>query len=346
MKKVNIIILIFITFTAILISCNKKEKVQESAETIKIKTTKVQEVNYNHQIISSGKIVSNEESKLSFKTGSVINAIHFNEGDYVKKGQVLATLKLSEINAMVNQAKLALEKSKRDYERAKNLYEDSVATLEQFQDATTGLEYAKTNVEIAEFNLKYSSINAPSDGVILKKLAEENELIGQGYPVFLFGSGNEKWILKTNVADKDAVLIEIGDEATVSIDAYPNNKFNAKVVEVGKFADPYTGTYEIELEIDPGKKKLVSGLIAKVNISTKKSEKFILVPYISLIEANENEGFIYKIVNDEIKKITIKIAKMIDEGILVISNGLQPNDVIVTEGVNYIKPGSNFEIVK
>ena len=346
MKTIHKKILIGITFSVIITGCTNKDIVQQTDENVKIKTTKVQEIEYNNQVITSGKIVSNEESKLSFKTGGVISSILVKEGDKVKKDQILAVLNLSEINARVDQAKLALDKAERDYERAKNLYEDSVATLEQFQNATTGLQFAKSNVEIAEFNLKFSSIKAPSDGVILKKLAEENELVGQGYPVFIFGSSDKNWILKTNVADKDAVLIELGDLATVVLDAYPNTQFDAKVSEIGKFADPYTGTYEIELNIDPGNKNFVSGLIAKVIITTNKAEKYIIVPYVSLIEANENEGFIYRIENNQIKKLTINIAKLVDEGILVIANGLKPGDEIVTEGVNYIKPESDFEIVK
>ncbi len=346
MKKFNIGLILAIAIVIVIVSCKEKEITQESAEKVKIKTTEVKFVEYNYRVNSIGKIVSSEEAKLSFKTGGVINSILVNEGDYIKKGQVLATLNLSEINAMVNQAKLALEKAQRDYERAKNLYEDSVATLEQYQNATTGLEYAKTNVEIAEFNLKYSSIKAPTNGTILKILAEENEVIGQGYPVFLFGSGNEQWILKINVADKDAVLVQFDDKAKVKIDAYPTEEFNARVSGIGKFADPFTGTYEIELKMEPTNKKLVSGLIAKACITTNKTEKYLLIPYNSLIGANESEGFIYKIDAGEIKKKSIHIAKIIDDGILVIANGLKQGDIIVTQGVNYLKPGSLFEIVE
>ena len=137
---------------------NNEDNIQETTDVVKIATSQVKEFEYNHQVITSGKVTSSEESKLSFKTGGVINAILVKEGDMVKKDQVLATLDMAEINANVKQARLGYEKAKRDYERVKNLYQDSVATLEQFQDVTTGLEFAKSNMEIAEFNLKYSSV--------------------------------------------------------------------------------------------------------------------------------------------------------------------------------------------
>ena len=346
MKRNILVSILGISLALFISSCNSKEVVKENTDKVKITTIKVKQIEYNYEIITSGKIMSEEELKLSFKTGGVIHSILVNEGEKVNKGDVLATLNLSEINAMVNQAKLGLEKAKRDFERAKNLYNDSVATLEQYQNAKTALEYAKSSVEIAEFNRKYSSINAPCNGIILKRLAEENELIAQGYPVFLFGSTNKNWLFKANVVDKEIVLIEIGDKAVIEIDAFPEEKFKAEVIEIGKFADPYTGTYEVELKVDNNNKNFVSGLIAKAKISTIKKESFILIPYNSLIEANEAEGFIYKIIDGEIVKTSIKISKIIDEGILAKSNGLKQGDVIVNEGVKYIQPGIDFEIVK
>ena len=109
-----------------------------------------------------GKLASKEELKLSFKTGGIISEIFVDEGQTVKKGQVLAKLNLSEIQAQVNQAILGLDKAERDYRRANNLYKDSVVTLEQLQNTTTALDIAKSNVKIAEFNLQFSTIKAQS----------------------------------------------------------------------------------------------------------------------------------------------------------------------------------------
>ena len=71
------------------------------------------------------------------------------EGDRVKKGQLLDTLKSTEIAAQVQQVNLALEKAQRDYQRASKLYKDSVATLEQLQNAKTGVDIARQNLQQA-----------------------------------------------------------------------------------------------------------------------------------------------------------------------------------------------------
>jgi RND family efflux transporter MFP subunit len=151
------------------------------------------------------------ESKLSFKTGGIIQNIMVDEGQSVRKDQLLAQLNLEEIQSQVKQAELALSKAERDYERAGNLYRDSVATLEQYQNAGTALEVARSNASIAHFNLQFSSIHAPADGKILKRIAEPNEIIAPGHPVFLFAATGSNWVVRANLTDRDIVRVSIRD---------------------------------------------------------------------------------------------------------------------------------------
>ena len=353
---------------AVLLSCNEKQAPEaQEKQTLKVKIYIVEEVTYVNTINCIGRIVSGEELKLSFKTGGVIDAIMVREGQSVKKGDILAKLDLSEINAMEKQATLGLDKAKRDFERVQNLYNDSVATLEQYQNARTALELAGANVKIARFNLEYSVINAPYDGKILKRLAGENEIIAPGYPVFLFGSdeksppelpcptevvqagegrqGRAGWIVKANVIDKQVVELNIGDKAEVLTDAYPDSFLAASIYEISPFADPYTGTFEVKLQIEPVKLKLVSGLIVKNKIKTRNGEIVKKLPYQALINANGKEAYVYKIENKKPIKQQVSIFKILDDYVLI-NNGISKGDTVITENVNYIKNGGPVEIVE
>ncbi len=107
----------------------------------------------------TGVVQSDTEAKPSFKTGGVIARTYVEEGDYVSKGQLLAQLNMTEIDAQATQAKFAVEKAMRDQQRVENLYRDSIATLEQFQNAGTAVEMAKKSLQIAEFNVAYSQMS-------------------------------------------------------------------------------------------------------------------------------------------------------------------------------------------
>ena len=334
-----------IIFIALISNACKEQVVEEKiAEKIKVRTTKVIEKEMSIPVHTSGKLSSKTESKLSFKTGGIISGIFVDEGQTVKKGQVLAKLNLSEIQAQVNQARLGSDKAERDYKRTNNLYKDSVATLEQLQNVTTALNIAKSNVKIAEFNLQYSTIKAPSNGKILKRIAEENEIVGPGNPVFLFGSTDNDWIARVNITDKDIFSLKLNDKAGIQFDAYPDKIFHATVTEIGNSADPYTGTYEVELTLKRTDTKFASGLIASVDIYPSKKEKFKIVSVNALIEGNETEGYIYQVINkSKVKKLKIKIYKISDNN-LFIKSGVEPGAEIITEGVSYVNGKSEVNV--
>ncbi|HEX3024050.1 MAG TPA: efflux RND transporter periplasmic adaptor subunit [Chitinophagaceae bacterium] len=211
---------ISIAFISLLLACNSKPKeiVKQKDDAVLVKTTKAETTDYRPTLQYSGMMASTNEVKLSFKIGGIIAKIYVKEGDQVTKGQLLATLNLTEINAQVEQSTEAVEKAKRDANRVKNLYHDTAATLEQFQNVQTQLDVAKENQRIAKFNLEYAQIRALDNGTVTKKISNEGEVIAAGYPVFIINNAsNNDWVIRFGVADKDWSILKKDDAATVLI---------------------------------------------------------------------------------------------------------------------------------
>ncbi len=330
----------------------------------KVETAAVKPVEYRETVFASGKLSLEQEARLSFKTGGIIRRIFVSEGQAVRQGQVLAELALEEISAQTQQArlgeqqaeinvenaKLALRLAERDYQNALGLYRDSVATLEQLQNAEVQLDNARNQLEaakkglamqgeqvdVASFNLRYSKITAPSNGTILKKLAETNELVGPGTPVLLFGSKDKAKVIKVNLTDKDIINVRIGNEAEVRFDPYPGHTFRGTVREVASMADPYTNTYEVEVEVDPEGKTLLSGFIGSVSIFTSNTTSLIQAPIDALIGADGSRGEVFVAENDTAVKTPVSIFKVEGERLLI-SRGLDSTDRVVTSGVGYLE---------
>jgi len=115
--------------------------IQETSIPVKVIDLRQQTV--YEPVYASGSFTTDDETMRSFKTGGIVQHLFVREGDAVKKGQLLAILDLTEITAQVTQATLSYEKAQRDFNRLSNLYRDSVVTLEQFQNARTGLDIAR-----------------------------------------------------------------------------------------------------------------------------------------------------------------------------------------------------------
>ena len=194
--KIKILLPVVILFLIVYPGCSSK-KAQKSEDKIPVKVIKLKKVKVHKAINVSGIFTTNDETYLSFKTGGIIKSILVNEGDRVKKGQLLAVLELNEIQAQVSQANSAYEKASRDFNRAQNLYKDSVATLSQMQDAKTGMNVALEQLTIAKYNLNHSEIRAADNGYILKKYVNDGQLVSPGAPVFQTnGAAEDGWILK------------------------------------------------------------------------------------------------------------------------------------------------------
>jgi RND family efflux transporter MFP subunit len=343
--------ILYLSFLGLIISCGTKEtkkaenKLLQEIPTVELATVGLE--NLTSDITAAGVISSKSEKKLAFKTGGLIKNIYVSEGQTVKSGQLLAELDLSEINAGVNQAQIGLAKASRDFERVQKLFNENAATQTNLQDAQSGLDIAKQVVNAATFNQKLSKIYAPNGGVILKKLAETGELIAPFYPVFLLGSGDGTYMLNLGLTDKQIVKIKPGFTATVKIDAHPNEIFKAAVAQIAQTVNPATGTYEIELELAPTAKKLMSGFMATASISDKQYTPVLAVPVAALVEADLNMAFVfvYDASTKKVFKREIKIGK-INGNFTEIISGLTAGEMVVVRGAGFLTDQMTVNIKK
>jgi RND family efflux transporter MFP subunit len=295
---------------------------------------------------TTGTLVASEELKLSFKTGGIVGKIFVKEGDKVRKGELLASLDLLEINANADQAEIGYEKAVRDYIRAENLLKEGATTLEKKQNAETAMNMAKNSLEIARFNLQHSKIEAPDNGIVMKQFVKKGELVSSGYPVFLFGCSGRYWKVEAGLPDRDIIKINPGDSAEVRFDAWPGVMFSAIVDQVGEMANPYTGTYETELTLMDAGYRLVSGFVASADIYPSVKKSFTLIPVGSLVEADGMHGYIY-IVNSEMKARKIYVEITVITGTKAAVTGI-PEGVteVVSEGAAYLRDGAEVEIIR
>ncbi len=350
---------------------NANEVDSQNEEVKSVQTVAAERAQDRHTVFATGQLSAKEEANLSFKTGGIIQRILVQEGQRVRKGQLLAELDLDEIRAQaqqsrlgekqaeiqLNNARLAYEKAQRDFENTKGLYEDSVATEEQYKDALTLLNNTKNQVEaaeaalafagqstqVADFNLRYSRITAPSDGIILRKLAEVNELAGPGKAVFLFGSREKAQVVRVNITDKDIIYLNLGDSAEVRFDAYPDQVFRGVVREIASKADPYTNTFEVEVEVFPVGRRLFSGFIGQVRILTDRSREVTRIPVGALISADGEQGLVYVEKNGRVQKRPVRILRLAG-AYLLIREGLQPGESVVVRGGSYLEDNDSIFI--
>ena len=315
----------------------RNETVQENVQdkVLNVKVRPVQMLEYKIPVRATGFLETNKEMKLSFKTGGILKRLPVKEGENVRRGDVLAELDLSEIQAQVNQARIGLEKAQRDLTRAGNLYRDSVVTLEQYQNAESAYELARSQKQIADFNLLHSRITAPATGTVQKLLAESNEVIGAGYPVILFGSTESDWVVRTTLTDKDIVKLALGDSCRVFMDAFPNRVFRGEITELGSVADPVTGTYEAKVLIPKPLSEFRTGFICRVELFPGETSRSLVVPIESLVDASDRNANVFVYEQGMALKRRLRIGAILNEQVEVL-DGLSEGELVVTEGAKIL----------
>jgi RND family efflux transporter MFP subunit len=352
MNNMNLIKYIFpsILLVFCLSSCGKKkaEETNIASDVIPVKVIEINQESIGQTIHASGVFTTEDETYLGFKIGGVIQHILVKEGDAIKSGQLLATLNLTEIKAQVQQAQIGLEKAERDFNRAGNLYKDSVATLEQFQNSKSALDLARQQISVLKFNQNYAEIRAVKSGYVLKKFANDGQVVGPGTPILqINGANKDNWVLKVGLSDQDWSTVSLGDRASVTIDTEKEQNFTASVVAKSEGVDPITGTLWVTLKTKGiPSKKIALGIFGKANILPNKKIMAWVLPFDAIIDGNQNQGFVFVTTDGKTaEKRPVKISQ-IEHGKVLISEGLSGVKGIITSGNAYLNDGSAIKIIR
>jgi RND family efflux transporter MFP subunit len=299
-------------------------------------------------IRTNGVLANKDEIRLAFKVGGVIKHLAAVEGELVRKGQKLAEIEQTEVNAQVEQARQACEKANRDVARGERLYADKVISLEQLQDLRTQAAMAEAALNSAQFNWNYAAIVAPRDGTVLRRLAEEREVVAAGAPVLVLGAQDRGFVVRAGLADREIVQVRIGDAVQVRLDALPDATLDGKVTEIASAADRASGMFDIEVAI-AGREHLPlkSGLVAKLTIvpASALSGSRVYVPIGAIVEGNGRNARLFVLDKDRARSRDIEVA-FIEGGIVALASGVDAGEQVITDGALYLEDGERVAISK
>jgi RND family efflux transporter MFP subunit len=288
------------------------------------------------------------------------------EGDRVSAGTVLVRIRSAEYEDKVRQAgsqaaaaeALAL-KAKLDFDRATRLFASQSITKADFDgaqaqhDATQSqVQGARALTSEAEIALRDTSVAAPFDGEIVEKTVELGTFVGPGSPVFVVARTD---LVKIVVGVPDTALpsVTLGEPVDVSVDAYGDRTFQARISRIASAADPRTGNFEVEVAIPNRDHTLKAGMIGSLELAAVKGTKpqaALRVPLSAVVQAGDAPGYgVYVVAGakgEETARLRpVEIGPVIGTDITVV-RGLADGDDVITSGANLLKDAQRVEIVK
>lgn len=306
-----------------------------------------QVVEYARDIHISGLLENKSEQTLAFKIAGLVRKVVVDDGQWVKKGQVLASLDLEEIDAQVAKAESVLGNAERNLERFKSLQGSNALSIDRLQQAETQVDVARSDLTVARFNQRHAVIRAPSAGRILKRFIEPNELVSIGKPAFVFASSNTGWVLRAGVTDRDIVRLALNDKATVRFDAYPGEIFAAHISELAGRADA-TQTFEVELRLSGNNQQgiqrtLLAGFVGKASIMPSERTQASLLPVSAMVKGEAGGVDIYTVVDGEPVSRHLPLIGL--DGEYLVVTGLEAGTQVIVAGAPYVQPGRKLNIL-
>ena len=286
----------------------------------------------------AGRLQHEDEADLSFLTGGVVADVMVNSGDQVVAGQVLARLVTTDLQATVDQSRAALEAAERDLVRSRRLVAEKAIPVSVRDNDQTRRDQAAAAVDVALFALERAEIMAPSDGIILQRFHEPDEIVQAGQPVLSFGSVETGWILRAGIPDRDVVFLAKGDRAEIRLDAMPQATLVGSVSEIGRRSDPGTGLFTVELKVTAPLDQIRSGFIASALIWPRAESPVARIPVESIRRSDGRriQAVAFDPESDRFEEIEFSFRRMSAE--ILISDDL-PGRIhwVVVQGQHSIK---------
>ena len=296
----------------------------------------------------TGRLELRDEQRLAFRVPGIVERVAVRAGDRVKKAQVLARLDTTEVDAAVEQADASANKALRDLERGRRLRAENVITQQQLDDLETAYEVARAGLRSARFNQRHAVIRAPADGVVLRRLVEANETVAGGQPVLAVGNVGGGFVLAASLPDREALRVGVGDHARVQLSAYPELTLTGTVSEIGRQADPRTGTFDIDIALDAEQSpQLASGLLARARIRiVERDDTHSSIPFVALVEQRDEGALIFRLREGgtRVAAQTVRV-RWFDDRRAVLEDPLPPDARIVTAGAGFLRDGEAVRLL-
>lgn len=296
-------------------------------------------------IEATGVVAARDELRLSFKAGGMVRRVAVREGERVRKGQLLAELDPTEISAQLEQAQQLANKAERDLARGAALHADQVIPLEQLQNLQTQADVARAQLRTARFNQQFTSIHAPADGVVLKRLIEERELAAPGQVMLVIGSSDGGHVVRFAVADRSIVQLRAGDAVELRLDAWPDELFHAVVTQLAGAADPATGLFQVEARIGPAFRPVSSGLVGRVRLVPESdATRLTYVPIGAVLEGNGQRAQVFVADGEVARRRDVEVAFITADSV-ALRSGIKAGEQVIATGAPYLEDGGRIAIV-
>jgi multidrug efflux system membrane fusion protein len=285
-----------------------------------------------------GRTQSKQSVDVRAEVEGVVQALHFEKGAMVRKGQTLCEIKLNARGANADQAKALVAERAKEYEVAAALYKDGYRSKTQLAQADAALSAARATANAMDIQVADTRIRAPFDGFANDRYVSVGDYMRAGDKCAQVVAP-EPFLAVGSVSEQDVGQISQGDETTVKL--VTGETVTGKITYISNVADPQTRTFQVEVTVPNPDNKLRDGVSADITIPVRKVQAMHVSPGILVLDESGAVG-VRTVDHGVVHFKPVKLISDDPNGSWIA--GIPDGTAVITVGQNYVNEGQRVKV--
>lgn len=313
-----------------------------------ISTFTVKEEVFNHYLELQGNVSTKNLLVIYPEYAGILSKVYVREGQYVKKGQILAKIDDGGLSQQLAQLQIRSDLAKTTFERQDRLWKQNIGSEMQYLQAKSNFEVQQQAVNQIQIQLDKTIVKAPFSGTIDDIISEQGSVVAPGQSQLMRIVNLDNMYIETNVPESN--ILTVVKNKTVIVE-FPvlGKTIQAKIRHASNYINPANRTFKVEIAVPNKDKSIKPNLTVKLKINDYTNEKALLIPQSIISENSKGEQYIYVIIDKQedniavVKKAIIQTGKTQGDVIEVLS-GIENGTEVINEGARRVEEGQTVQV--
>lgn len=319
-----------------------KEDEKDKEFATPVVTALVNQTSISSTYHSTATLESRNDAQVISRVTGIVEHLDAEEGDYVKKGQLLIKIDSRRYQLSLDKAQAELASINLELSRLKKLQARNLVSHDQIDKLTYSQQAATAARDLAALDLSDSHIKAPISGFIANKMVKKGHF-SQSYQQLLYIVNQQDLQAVLYVPEAQLANVKLNQRAALKFSALPSQKFDAHVRSISPIIDNNSGTFKVILSLVNDKSILKPGMFAQISVIFDTHNNSITVPSDSIIN-RDGQQYVFTIKGDKAFEVAVTTG-YVQETFTEITSNLTPQHEIVIKGHRNLKNDVLVEVI-
>lgn len=315
----------------------KREKI------VTVTTAPVQVKDFEHFVEVQGNVETAEDPAFaSSETGGRITSLLVKEGDFVKRGSVIAKVNMESLKNSIAELDKSLSLARDIYKRQENLWSQKIGSEVQYLQAKNQVEQLEQSKKSLEYELSKATVYAPISGYVDMVRVKAGEIAAPGAPIVTILNTSKLQVV-ASIPEVYLGSVKKGEVVTVKFPALGEEQ-RGRVTDISRTINSANRTFDIEVSVS-NDGMLKPNLLATVAVRDYEQSDAIVVPDQLIMQDVSGKNYLMTLEGDRAKKQIVELGKNFNNE-TVINSGLSKEATLLMKGARQVTDGDKVEIVE